>query len=1057
MKCVNRGWADKAPAGRAEGVGGRRCRWGGRTRARLRRQAGAWTLAGVLGLAGALASRAQEVDPVVRGLWPGYLGGSIRAVAVANGLAYCALWYGGLLVVDVADPARARVVGSAEGAYIEGRSGSISVSGSVVCLATRQDGLWIYDVSDPARPRHVGTYYVTSHSPTSVVAEGNYAYVAYRERSVSILDISDPTDPRLVASLAAPGAKVVVKSGDYLYLIGPLYVVDVRNPTRPRIVATLDYDILGGRSPGQLAVANGRAYVSYSAGDTIIPMPTYQGVLTVDVQTPSAPRLVGDYIISTNSSITGLAAAADGKVVFVHEYQRGLLALDFTRTNRPVVLGSYQPVGNSGFASVFGHPMFLQGGVLYWAQGVLEMIDVRNPARPAFAGLLNVRFQETSHVAVRAGYAWVLDGANGLQVVDVRQPDTPTLVGANPDCRGSRLRLAGPYAYVAGGSSGLEVLAADDPTQPRHVGQLAEPVASGDVAVVGQYAYLTHESQGLVVVEVSDPARPQQVGASTSLRGAADVEAAGRYAYVWYAGSGIAPGVAVFDLQNPLAPSLVADVKNFKNSDSSVTGRRLFLADHYLYVLGGTNFSAVTILDVSDPARPRWVGSRNVDPHFPTHLSGSDRFVLVGDDDQGVFVLDRSQPTELRRVGWFGIARRPVAVTLEDGMAYVAAGEAGLVIVDLNQRAALQRSASAPTLTRAVAVAALGSQAILGTEGYWPYEPATLNVFETAGPGPPRLLGQTSLSSDDVAVAGQYAYVARSVNGWAVVDLSVPARPTTVWSVDDDTVFPGSLAVQGDWLVLVGTRPGRGYGSLRVYDVSVPTSPELLGAFEPETALDQAVVAGSVAFAAAGASGWWAVDLSDPRAPKPLGLQATGGSVVRLCLAGTNLVVADTVQGILIYGVADPRNPKRLGRYPAVGSVVADDRYLYIGRGYQGLEVVDLSDPAQPRRVGWSSGFAANDLALTADKLFVAAGSEGLVVLERFRPPTRLGVPLWREDGVVELRVEGVQGTRVRVQRSENLRDWSDWESVTVEAGGSVVREIGGGLSPRRFYRVVAP
>jgi hypothetical protein len=66
----------------------------------------------------------------------------------------------------------------------------------------------------------------------------------------------------------------------------------------------------------------------------------------------------------------------------------------------------------------------------------------------------------------------------------------------------------------------------------------------------------------------------------------------------------------------------------------------------------------------------------------------------------------------------------------------------------------------------------------------------------------------------------------------------------------------------------------------------------------------------------------------------------------------------------------------------------------------------------------------------------------------------RIGPAKVRSDGVIQLPVSGPNGQTVRVQRSTNLVDWVDWQTVTLN--GSVNELLDEPAStPFRFYRVI--
>ena len=79
-------------------------------------------------------------------------------------------------------------------------------------------------------------------------------------------------------------------------------------------------------------------------------------------------------------------------------------------------------------------------------------------------------------MAVAGHYAYVVDG-NGLRVVDVMNPDAPTVVGFC-DMPGSShgVAAAGNYAHVADGGGGLRVIDVTNPAEPKEATPTATPV-----------------------------------------------------------------------------------------------------------------------------------------------------------------------------------------------------------------------------------------------------------------------------------------------------------------------------------------------------------------------------------------------------------------------------------------------------------------------------------------------------------------------------------------------------------------------------------------------------
>ena len=94
---------------------------------------------------------------------------------------------------------------------------------------------------------------------------------------------------------------------------------------------------------------------------------------------------------------------------------------------------------------------------------------------------------------------------------------------------------------------------------------------------------------------------------------------------------------------------------------------------------------------------------------------------------------------------------------------------------------------------------------------------------------------------------------------------------------------------------------------------------------------------------------------------------------------------------------------------------------------------------------------------MAGNKVFVAAGYDGLVILDLFRPSLRLELVSPQQPGGFRYLVRGEAGLSVRVQRSANLRDWEDWQALTLGATPSELSDLDAGAVSHRFYRAVTP
>jgi hypothetical protein len=80
--------------------------------------------------------------------------------------------------------------------------------------------------------------------------------------------------------------------------------------------------------------------------------------------------------------------------------------------------------------------------------------------------------------------------------------------------------------------------------------------------------------------------------------------------------------------------------------------------------------------------------------------------------------------------------------------------------------------------------------------------------------------------------------------------------------------------------------------------------------------------------------------------------------------------------------------------------------------------------------------------------VFVAAGYDGLVILDLVRPSLRLEPASPQQPAGFRFLVRGDAGLSVRVQGSVNLRDWEDWQMLTLGAIPRELSDLDGGRLP---------
>jgi hypothetical protein len=191
----------------------------------------------------------------------------------------------------------------------------VAVAGTHAFVTARQGGLLVVDVGNPASPQLVTQLPILGEAQT-IELLGNYACIAAGSTGLVIVDISDPEAPSFVSNVATPGpAMGIALSGSVAYVSnGGIYgganlmVVELSNPASPVVLGITDVHGLAGR------LAAGEQFIAVTTlfGDMVdtggVDFLPLQCPITTAVQPASAPPAVRLLAVAPNPASLGAAA-----------------------------------------------------------------------------------------------------------------------------------------------------------------------------------------------------------------------------------------------------------------------------------------------------------------------------------------------------------------------------------------------------------------------------------------------------------------------------------------------------------------------------------------------------------------------------------------------------------------------------------------------------------------------------------------------------------------------------------------------------------------------------
>ena len=258
-------------------------------------------------------------------------------------------------------------------------------------------------------------------------------------------------------------------------------------------------------------------------------------------------------------------------------------------------------------------------------------------------------------------------------------------------------------------------------------------------------------------------------------------------------------------------------------------------------------------------------------------------------------------------------------------------------------------------------------------------------------------------SAMDVAVAGGMLYV---IGGGRlhVAELANPRSPKVVGRLEG-LGYVRQICVRRNIAYVTSREDG-----LFLIDVSEPSGPKLLAHYDTIELATGIAISGDVAFVACRTAGVELIDVSDPSRPAHLSTVRTGEAQSVYARDGVLYAGVWAVSKLVICDVTNPRKPSIIAEAELDGfgdGVYVHGNYCYaatghhshlrprdkdgdpgFGRGH-GLEIFDVTDPAQPKHVSrikfpplYRMGMDMWGVTRSGDYAFVADTYNGLFVVD---------------------------------------------------------------------------
>jgi hypothetical protein len=327
-------------------------------------------------------------------------------------------------------------------------------------------------------------------------------------------------------------------------------------------------------------------------------------------------------------------------------------------------------------------------------------------------------------------------------------------------------------------------------------------------------------------------------------------------------------------------------------------------------------------------------------------------------------------------------------VVVSGSYAYVAAGDHGLVVIDVSNPVAPAVVGHLDTDGRSYGVVVAGHHAYVadGSNG--------LCVVNVSDPSHPAQVGHYNSAGTayDVAVVDNHAYLADGTNGFVIVSVATPTAPSLASSIDTGNAL--GVAVYDGYMFLANSTSG-----LSIVDVHDPALPSILSPyFGASSNANDVVVVDGFAYISNSTYNVEVVDVRLPTAPILRGYIDSTEDLLythTLALAGSTLWMTANAEGLYAAEIASPAGAVEVAHAdaPDYPSRIAErNGYLFgacaAGEGSSGTMAVYRATDGTPVPVAaFDMELAAEDaqaldICLAGDYALVAAENDGLVIID---------------------------------------------------------------------------
>lgn len=470
-------------------------------------------------------------------------------------------------------------------------------------------------------------------------------------------------------------------------------------------------------------------------------------------------------------------------------------------------------------------------------------------------------------------------------------------------------------------------------------------------------------------------------------------------------------GLLILDVSDPSAPEPVSRqyLPEGWATDIRIVG-------DYAYISAWSE--AFYIIDISDPLLPSIAGKYTLPAHsYGLAVQDTLAFVTYAtgfDDNHGLLILDISDPSNIELIRDESFPGHHVGIVVKveiDGdYAYVAAG-IYLWILDITDPSAPVTVSMFETGYWVFGLVVRDTLVyIADLDRISPAGRSAFTIVNVADRSDPKIVYQWEMlfTVYDVFVYGDIAYVTNDIFGVHIIDISDPTAPDSLGSYRTPGV--GGRVVGNDSLIyIVDAGPPNNFKSLpeetepsmgdfQIVDVRNPNDPQLTGVYHLPPEITGVIAGDEYVYALYGdgiSPGGILVGRINGSDIDSVGSYETTGTPNNGVIVNDTLYLAADGRGLEVIDISDPANLSCVRNYSASWGldVVIRDGYAYLAAA-SGVRIFDITktDDVPVASIGTPS--KAESVCLYGDYLYIACLIDGVSIYNISDPATPVYIDL---------------------------------------------------------------